>query len=166
MFCNKSRLCSDCNKTELSELEILRPVHDLSIVLGNSRCNKAVQEFFCDAVTTIDNFTLIKQCLHVRDDECAAEWRIAEDFFNFSLPDCSSFDKDGNFTTKRAPILSCPDDFGIFCGSLCQPLCAELSLFNDPATVAYRVLNIICHTISVIGGVITILACCLRKRKM
>jgi len=170
MLCNKNERCSDCNKTEteLHELEVLRPVHDLSLLLGNGQCSEAILQFFCNAINIVDNdnYTLIKECLRVRDNECATEWRIAEVFFNVSLPDCNSFDRDANFITTRAPTLSCPDDFGVFCGSLCQPLCAEFSLFNDAATVAYEVLNIILHTLSLIGGVVTFLACCLRKRKM
>ena len=143
-------------------------MYHFSAILGNNQCNDAVLYFYCNAINVIynDKYTLINECFKVRDEKCAAEWRIAENFLNFSLPDCSSFDTDGNFVTARAPVLECPDDFGMFCGSICQPLCAELSLFNDAATIAYEVLNIILHTLSLIGGVITFLACCLRKRKM
>ena len=164
MLCNKSKI----NETEYHELDILQPVHVLSVALGNDQCSEAVLQFFCNAINAIDtdNYTLINECSKVRDNECAAEWRIAENFFNASLPDCGSFDTDANFTTARAPVLECPDDFGVFCGSICQPLCDEISIFNDAATDAYEVLNIILHSMSLIGGVVTFLACCLRKRKM
>ena len=170
MLCNESKICSDCNETEYHELDILQTVHDLSVALGNDQCSEAILQFFCKATNLIDvdnyTVTLIEGCSQVRDDECAAEWRIAENFFNVSLPDCSSFDTDTNFTTARAPVLGCPDDFGVFCGSICQPLCDEISIFNDAATAAYKILNITFHTMSLIGGVITFLACCLRKKKM
>ena len=104
--------------------------------------------------------------MEVRDDKCAAEWRIIENFFNATLLSCDSFNGIGNFIIERAPILSCPDDFGIFCGSLCQPLCADISLFDDAATVTYEVLNIILHSMSIIAGVVTIIACFLRRAKM
>ena len=147
---------------------ILQPVHDLSLLLGNVQCSEAIVQFFCNAISEADNdsFILIKECLIVRDNKCAAEWRIAENFFDVPLPSCNSFNESANFTIARAPVLSCPEDFGIFCGSLCQPLCAEISLFNDVATAAYEVLNIILHTMSVIAGVITLIACCVHRRKM
>ena len=125
-------------------------------------------QFFFTTIneTNGDNYTLITDCLKIRDDICAAEWRLAEILFNASLPDCSSFDKDENFVTARAPTLSCPDDFGVYCGSLCQPLCGEISIYNDTATTVYEVLNIIFHSLSLIAGVVTLLACYLCKRKM
>ena len=168
-ICNESELCSDYNETdEYHELEVLQPVYALSTVLVNSQCGDAILQFFSAAIneTNNDNYTLITDCLRIRDDVCAAEWRVAEIFFNVSLPDCSSFDEDANFVTARAPTLSCPDDFGVFCGSLCQPLCDEISIFNDTATTVYEVLNIIFHTMSLIAGIVTLLACCLRKWKM
>ena len=125
-------------------------------------------QFFSTAIneTNSDNYTLITDCLRVRDDICAAEWRVAEIFFNASLLDCSSFDDDANFVTAKAPTLSCPNDFGIFCGSLCQPLCGEISIFNDTATTVYEVLSVIFHTMSLIAGVVTLFACYLHKQKM
>ena len=143
-------------------------MHVLSVALGNDQCSEAVLQFFCNAINAIDtdNYTLINECSKVRDDECAAEWRIAENFLNASLPDCGSFDTGANFTTARAPVLGCPDDFGVFCGSICQPLCDEISIFNDATTDAYKVLNITFHIMSLIGGVVTLLACCLRRKKM
>ena len=148
--------------------QILQPVHDLSHLLGNGQCSEAIVQFFCNAINEVNNdsFLLIKECLIVRDNKCAAEWRIAENFFDVPLPSCDSFDESANFTIARAPILSCPENFGVFCGSLCQPLCAEISLFNNAATIAYEVLNIILHTMSVIAGVVTLIACLVHRRKM
>lgn len=168
MICNNSGLCSNYNETEYHELEILRPVYSLSVVLENGQCGEAVLQFFYNAInaTNNNNYTLIRDCLKIRDDICAAEWRIAEIFFNASLPDCNSFDEDANFITGRAPTLSCPDDFGVFCGSLCQPLCDEISIFNDTVTVVYEILNIILHTLSLIGGVVTFIVCCVHRKKM
>ena len=168
-FCNKSKLCSDYNETdECHELEILQPVYAISMELGNSQCGEEILQFFFTAIneTNSDNYTLITECLRIRDDICAAEWRIVEIFFNVSLPNCSSFDDNANFVTARAPTLSCPDDFGVFCGSLCQPLCGEFSKFNSTATSVYELLNIIFYTLSLFAGIVTLFACCIRKRKM
>lgn len=167
-LCIESGLCSDVNETEYHELEILQPVYSSSVVIGNGQCGEAILQFFSTAinVTNGDNYTLISDCLKIRDDICTAEWRITEVFFNVSLPDCSSFDKDGDFITGRAPTLSCSDDFGIFCDALCQPLCDDISIFNDTATIIYEVLNIILHSLSLTFGLITFLSCCLHKKKM
>ena len=148
----------------------MQPVHDLSQLLENSQCSEAVQQLFCNAINKADGdgVMLMKECLRVRDDKCAAEWRIAETFFDVPLPSCNSLNESGSLSLifEGAPVLSCPKDFGIFCGSLCQPLCAEISLFNDAATVAYQVLNIVLHTMSVIAGVVTLIICSVHKRKM
>ena len=167
LFCNESEPCSDCNGTEFKEFLdlILQPVHDLSHLLGNVQCSEAIVQFFCNAVGKADSNSF-KECLMVRDNICAAEWRIVENFFNVTLISCDSFNDTVGFIFARAPILSCPEDFGIFCGSLCQPLCTEISLFNDATTVAYEVLNVILHTMSVIAGVITLVMCFVHKRKM
>ena len=167
LFCNESKLCSNCNDTEYQEIlnQILQPVHDLSLLLGNGQCSEAISQFFCNAITEADSNSF-KECLIVRDNKCAAEWRIIENFFNVTLTSCDSFNESTNFIFARAPILSCPEDFGVFCGSLCQPLCAEISLFNEAATITYEVLNIILHTMSVIAGVVVLVICFVHKRKM
>ena len=147
----------------------MQPIYDFSFVTRNGQCGTAILQFFFTAINNepnSDNYTLITDCLRIRDDICTAEWRIVEVFFNVSLPDCSSFDENANFVTARAPTLSCPDDFGVYCGSLCQPLCDEISIFNDTTTTIYKVLNIILHSLSLIAGVVTFVACCLYKKKM
>lgn len=165
MLCNENELCSDCNKTEYHKLEILQPIYSLSVILGNDQCSEAVLLFFCNAANN-NISALMRECKTLRDDECAAEWRITENLLKIELPSCSSFEDGVNFTTARAPILSCPDDFEVFCGSLCLPLCDEVSIFNDVTTIVYEVLDIILHSLSLIGGVVVFFACCLRKRKM
>ena len=164
VFCNESELRYDFNETEYLD-QVLLPVYGLSVATGNDQCGEAVSQFFCNAVSAVSNDNY-KECLEVRDDKCAAEWRIAENFLDVPLPSCDSFNESAILIIERAPILSCPDDFGIFCGSLCQPLCADISLFDDAATITYEVLNIILHTTSIIAGVVTILACFVRRTKM
>ena len=164
LFCNGSELCSDCDETVLLDQALL-PVFGLSVVTENDQCSEAVSQFFCNVVGAVDN-DIYKECLKVRDDKCAAEWRIIESFFNATLLSCDSFNGSGNFIIERAPILSCPDDFGILCGSLCQPLCADISLFYDAATVTYELFNIILHSMSIIAGVVTILVSLVHRAKM
>ena len=143
-------------------------MYELSVVLENDQCSDAISQFYCNAVDTVNNHShnLITECLEVRDDICAAEWRMVESFLDFTLPSCNNFYGSKNFTSEKAPALSCPAGFDIFCGSLCQPLCDEFSLFSDVATVAYRVLNVMFHVVAIIAGVVTILACCVHRTKM
>ena len=108
-------------------------------------------------------------CFEVRDNKCSVEWRVAQIFFNISYPDCESLKFNANINfTSMAPVLDCPDNFGVFCGSLCQPLCAELSLsvFNAATTTANTVVHIILYFISIIDGVITLIACYFHREKM
>ena len=169
-FCNGTEICLDCNDLTAGYLRllILQSVYELSVVLENGQCSDAISQFYCNAIDAVndDSHDLITECLQVRDDACAAEWRMAEAFVDLTLPNCDDFYGSENFTSEKAPALSCPPDFGVFCGSLCQPLCDEFSLFSDAATVAYRVLNIMFHVMAIIAGVVTILACYVHKAKM
>lgn len=153
---------------------ILQSVYYLSVVLENSQCTTDLLNFVCSVVELEINNTcntdndLAERCFEVRDDKCSVEWRIAEVFLNISLPDCESFNENVDFVTSRAPALDCPDNFGMYCGSLCQPLCAEFSLsfFNAATTTANKAIHIILYFISIIGGVITLIACYFHREKM
>ena len=169
LLCDKNELCFECNETDYEELQILQPVYDLSLLFGNTQCSEGVSQLFCNAaIDSIENdsYILTEQCLEVRDDKCAAEWRIVENIFGVPLPSCNSFNGSANFSSEKAPSLNCPDDFGTFCGSLCQPLCADISLYSNAASTAYTVLNIILHIVSTLAGVITIITCCIQRATM
>ena len=148
---------------------VLQYVYYLSVLLENSHCTSDLLHFTCSVVELeinnafIINDNLMEKCIEVRDDECSVEWRIAESFINVPLPECESLNE-----TSSAPLLDCPDNFGIFCGSLCQPLCAEfsLSLLNDATTIANRAVHIILYLISIVGGLTTLLACYFHRDKM
>ena len=171
LLCNGTEICLDCIDPTAGYLRllILQSVYELSVALENDKCSDAISKFYCNALNTVNNdasHDLITECLEVRDDTCAAEWRMVESFLDFTLPSCNNFYGSENFTSEKAPALNCPPDFGVFCGSLCQPLCDEFSLFSEAATVAYKVLNIMFDVMAIIAGVITILACCMHKEKM
>ena len=153
---------------------ILQSVYHLSVALENSHCTTDLLNFACSAVELEINNTyntdidLAERCFEVRDGKCSVEWRIAEVFFNISLPDCESFNTSMKFMASRAPALDCPDNFGVFCDSLCQPLCAEfsVSLFNAATITANKAIHIILYLISIFGGVITLIACYFHRKKM
>ena len=143
-------------------------------MLENSQCTTDLLNFACNTVELEINKTyntdidLAERCFEVRDNKCSVEWRIAEVFFNISLPDCESFNENVKFVTSKAPVLDCPDNFVVFCGSLCQPMCTEfsLSLFNAVTITANKAIHIILYFISIIGGVITLIACYFHREKM
>jgi len=159
-------------KSEANNSMVLQYIYYLSVLLENSHCTTDLLHFTCSVVELKINNAfkinddLMEKCSEVRDDTCSVEWRIAESFINISLPECESLSE--NFTTSRAPFLNCPDNFGIFCGSLCQPLCAEfsLSLLNDATAIANRAVHIILYLISIVGGLTTLLACYFHRDKM
>lgn len=169
-FNNEGRPCNDSDGVP-QQIYLLKLVDSFCSITGNRQCSDAIQSLSCAAITSYDDginaaLTLTTACTRARDNECAAEWRMVESFLNISLIDCKSFNDSGNITLSRAPNLQCPDDFGTFCGSVCQPLCAEMSLFNDAATTTNRILSIIFHSTSVISGIITLFVCFIHRDKM
>ena len=166
----KERLSCNCSENVPQQLHHLRIVDGLCSITGNSQCSDAILSLFCNAITSSnDNDTgpiLTADCIKARDNECAAEWRIAEIFLNLSLIDCNSFNDNDNITSSQAPTLQCPDDFAVFCGSICQPLCSQISLFNDAVTTANKILSIMLHGMSILCGIITLVACFCRREKM
>ena len=103
---------------------------------------------------------LTEKCEEVRDNKCASEWRIVESFFNMTIPDCMSYNENGNLTYSKAPTLPCPSEFDHFCGSTCLPVCdGHFLLTKHTLDLCFYVLAIITGAISLIGGVITLIAC-------
>ena len=142
-----------------------------NIAERKSSCTRNGLQFFCEAISflcdgsTNISSTLSKECVQTRDNRCAGEWRIVENFLNLSLPDCSSFDEGANLTVSNIPVLPCPDTFGVFCGSLCFPLCGEPVLAEDLADV-YNVMMILLYVINLTGGVITLIASIIKRKTM
>ena len=165
-------MCELCNYTYSVPLEfyLFQSVYDVSFITGNGLCSKVILSLFCNAEALYDGcnvtISLDEECVKVRDNECAAEWRIVEILFNLTLLDCNSLNETGNISLSRAPTQTCPDDFGVLCGSICQPLCAEFSLYNDAATTAYAVLNALFQCTSILTGLITIVASIYDRKKM
>ncbi|XP_065907492.1 uncharacterized protein [Dysidea avara] len=168
-MCEQSDLCNYTYSVPL-EFYLLQPVFDVSFITGNGLCSEVILSLFCNAAALYDGCNmetaLDEKCVKVRDNECASEWRIVETLFNLTLLDCNSLNETGNVSLSRASIQTCPDDFGVLCGSICQPLCAEFSLYNDVATTVYAVLDILFNCTSIITGIITMVACIYERKKM
>jgi len=169
-ICKESELCYNCTDKIAQEFYLLQPVYDFSFVTGNSQCSEVILSLFCNAVTLYDDgdmtTSLHEECLQVRDNECAAEWRIVETLLNLTLLDCDSLNKIENISLSKAQPRTCPNDFGVLCGSICQPLCAEISFYDDATATVYKVFNILFQCTSLLTGLITIVASIYDRKKM
>jgi len=158
---------NDCNDT----ISAFNQVFNLGAVFKDYQCLNDGLKFFCDAIyflcngsTNVPSF-LSEDCVQVRDDQCAPEWRSVGNLLNASLPDCSSFDEGANLTVSDIPVLPCPDNFGVFCG-LCLPICGQALPFSDSAVTAYNVWQIILLIVLLTGAIITWIASIIKRKTM
>ena len=127
----------------------------------------AINIFFCDEFLWGDGngtLSLTEECVQIRDNQCAAEWRIVGNLFNLSLPDCI-FDDGDDLIVSDIPPLPCPDHFGIFCVSLCLPLCGEPFLTDISSTTNSKWLTGL-YVLSFIGGIMTLIASVVKRKTM
>jgi len=141
-------------------------------VLRNKQCNNSALPFFCKVVFSLCGddssfiMDLMEECITVRDNDCPVEWRVLENIFDISIPSCESYIANRNITFTKAPPPKCPDQFDVFCGSLCLPVCEQYSQVSHDATIASTVLTIIFLIIGLMGGVITLITCICNREKM
>jgi len=156
-----------------STVTSLHTVYTLGTILHSDQCSVNAMPFFCNATLflcgedKLDQFlNLTSMCLKVRDSDCALEWRGVETFSNTSVIDCASFDLNRNLTFSKAPLPNCSDQFGIFCNSICLPLCGEYNPFGKESTSFYHILTSVWGIIGLIGGVVTLITCCHNRHKL
>ena len=107
-----------------------------------------------------------RECQDVRDNKCFAEWKLLElSVYARYLPNCSSFD-DSDETTEMRPKVVCNEQFGLYCDSLCLPLCEEFSQNSDGLTLLQDILFIFAGLSSLIGGTIVIIISIYRRSSM
>ena len=165
---------TNCNNVHSSAVMALASVYGLGNMSGNSLCTEKGVSFFCNAITVLcsnnnGSTILNEQCIQVRDNFCALEWRVAENLLlNGSFPDCSSFDDGTNLTFLGSPTQICPSGFDVFCNSLCLPVCGDLDIsqYSDAITNAYIVWSILAFVISTTGGMIAFVAFYLKRDTM
>jgi len=153
----------DCDESAITGLSL---IFSVGWYMENTECYYDSLSFFCNATLLLCNgnsstVDLTEECEEVRDNRCASEWRIVESFLNTTAPDCMSYRDDKNLTFSNAPSLTCPNDFGHFCGSTCSPLCDGHYLFSTKniLDLAFYILAVVTGTISLIGGGITLIVC-------
>ena len=147
----------------------------LSSRLTSPECRNRFMSFLCahfvePCDSTDPNAIAIhptgRECKEIRDDVCSAEWKLLElSPFASRVPNCSIFD-DSDETTDTRPSVVCNEQFGLFCDSLCLPLCKEFSQNSDGVTLLQDVLFIFAAVSSLIGGAIVIIISIYRRNSM
>jgi len=159
----------DCDESAITGLSW---IYTVGLYVENTVCYYDALSFFCNATILLCNgnsssVDLTEECEEVRDNKCASEWRIVESFFSAAVPDCMSYREGRNLTFSRAPSLPCPSEFDHFCGSTCLPVCDGHYLLTDNnLDLAFYVLAIVTATISLMGGVITLIACYCNQQRV
>lgn len=155
-----------------NSLTLIQSINTFSEVLENEQCNSSALPLICNATQLLcgDNqvpvIDLEEECVQIRDDDCAVEWRALENIFFAPLPDCTSFSVGANVTFSKAPPLTCDDEFDLYCGSFCLPSCERFSQLprNDIIISDYLTLALIC--ISLLGGLLTLIVCICNRNTM
>ena len=141
-------------------------VYNVANVLNNHQCTENALSFFCNATYTLcddDSYPLVsEECVQVRDNHCAAEWRIVDNLINSSALDCNVFQNEAD---SVVPDLKCPDNFEIACNLLCLPSC-DFTPYSSDNTIAFKVWSFFFLIASFIGGVITLIASFFNRDKM
>jgi len=149
-------------------------VHFIGILFSNTtQClSDDTLSFFCNATFLLCNgnsssVNLTEECEEIRDNKCASEWRIVESYCNISVLNCSSFTGNGGLTFSKAPNQKCPTGFDHLNGSICLPVCGEDYLSIENSSLDYfPIVAFICGLISLIGGIITLIAYYYKRDKL
>lgn len=154
-----------------SGLPLLQSLQSINSVLNNKQCQNSAVPFFCNAIQVLCDHSrfivgLDEMCIQVRDRDCISEWRAYELFFNRTLPNCTSFTKDGNLTFSKAPRLVCPNAFDLYCGSFCLPSCKNFFQLSTDAITAANAIRIALIALGMLGGMFNLIVCILNGRKM
>lgn len=156
----------------LNSLTLIQSINTFSSVLENEQCNSLALPFICNATQLFcgDNQELVAdlegECMQIRDDVCAVEWRALENIFGAPLPDCTSFAIGANVTFSRAPPLTCHDEFDLYCGSFCLPSCERFSQLPRNYVITSDYLTLALISISLLGGVLTLIVCIFYRNTM
>ena len=143
---------SDCVDQILYTYEALRTIN---LPSSQQYCSERVETLFCDALMECSNESHVKDivCQQVRQEYCTAEWRMLEVHNQTDgLIDCEEY--------EETVSLKCDDKFDLTSdGSICLPLCGELSQFSTTRVVLLAIFLFM----GIIGGII-VAAISLRKR--
>ena len=157
-------------------LEFLDALEEFSSLISKE-CSMVIMPFLCQFIYPPcdgnGNAKLItqEQCINIRDEVCASEWRfaMATDLGSL-LPVCEAINANHSISTSfteklSAPLKKCHHQFKEFCG-LCLPLCASFSQYTDQVRVNEDIIIITSGIFAVIGGAIMLIVAAIRRKEM
>ena len=110
-----------------------------------------------------------EQCVNIRDDVCANEWKIAMTTeLKPLLPVCEEFregDNSGAGIRNVSDPPSCHYQFDDFCG-VCLPLCAKFSQYRAQTKFAVRGITIFSFALELVGGSLVLIAFIIRRKQL
>jgi len=150
----------------------LHSVYGLGLKTNSQCVTNATLSFFCNATRLLCDgdsspVDLTEECEEIRDNKCSSEWRLVENFYNKSVPDCVSYGNDNYQTFKKAPYYPCPVHFDRFCNTTCLPVCGEYSLLTQDASSNFSIyLAVAAGITGLIGGLVTLIVFYNKRNKV
>lgn len=158
-----------CSLYSAGSLALLQSINAFSSVLENEQCNNSALPFICNITHLLCEdleVDLEGECVEIRDYDCAVVWRTLQNVFNVPLPNCASFVVGGNLTFSKAPPLTCHDQFDLYCNSFCLPSCERYSQIPWNDVFISDIVTIVLISISLLGGVLTLIVSVLNRKMM
>ncbi|XP_065891155.1 uncharacterized protein [Dysidea avara] len=147
-------MMNDSNATESNLTSIF------SIASGNQACLDSINDFFCNASYRPCDIKSVfvpsvEECKGL-ENVCTDEWdqiqRVSPVLVNCTL-----------YAPRN---LTCPDQFGIFCGGVCLPLCSKFSQ-NTTAMTALVIASFgITSFFLIISGIVVFVVAALKHKSM
>jgi len=154
---------------DIQEEKILELLRNFSS-LASEKCSALVLPFICQYVypPCDDNGSPLlitqEQCVNIRDDVCANEWRITMAMEQGSLlPVCEEFGGENN--SVISDTLPCHYQFDNFCG-LCLPLCRKFSQYRVQTKLSVRGITIFSFALELVGGTLVLMAAIIRRKQL
>ena len=145
--------------------------------LVSEECSAAVLPFICQyAYPTCDGdgsplLITQEQCVDIRDDVCANEWRLImiTDLASL-LPNCEGFEKESNIEVDSKPSnvsepLKCHHQFTEFCG-VCLPSCKSFTQYSDHTTMVESIADIFVGVLAISGEIVFLVGAVVRWKQM
>ena len=144
--------------------------------LISEECSAIVKPFICQyAYPPCDRngsplLITQEQCVNIRDDVCANEWRIAmATELGELLPTCEAIESRGDsssvVTRNDSEPLRCHYQFKNYCG-ICIPLCGTFSQYPDQIKLTERGVIIFSAVLALFGGTLMFIAAIKRRKQM
>ena len=163
---------SDISEQQIPE--VFAFIKQLSSLI-NEECLNIIMDFLCQYFyppcdgNGNTKFITHKQCIEIRDEVCASEWRFVMATQSGSLlPVCEIFDNNNNLSfnmKQNTSELTCHYQFEEFCG-VCLPLCGTFSQYPDQVKLSELILILIGAILAITGGIIVSFAAMIRRKEM